>query len=150
VEDVALAKRMRSKGYSIRLFEGVHSIHCRMYTNSEEIREGFRKNFFAGFNYQWLPFISAALLHIAVFIIPWVTLVGGLIWADQLLLLLSGLSIILMLGQRLILATWFNWKWLDAITHPLGVIWFQYLGLITMRDRIWGNSAQWKGRSIQK
>jgi chlorobactene glucosyltransferase len=148
VEDVELAKQIRSKGMSVRMFEGVRGIHCRMYNSGEQIKQGFRKNFFAGFGYRWSLFITAALLHFWIFISPWILLPLAIL-AD--LFILAGLAImaiLLQFYQRWLLSRWFNWSSAYVITHPLGVIWFEYLGALTMLDRLRGKTVFWKERAV--
>jgi chlorobactene glucosyltransferase len=148
VEDVELAKRIRSAGLTLRMYEGVRSVHCRMYESHEEIRQGFRKNFFAGFGYSWILFLAAALLHLWVYVAPWILLPLSIYTGNHSITLLAGSLLLLQLLQRGFLAYWFDWSWSYIISHPLGVLWFEYLGILTMIDRLRGKQVRWKGRSV--
>ncbi|MDZ7682095.1 MAG: glycosyltransferase [Fodinibius sp.] len=70
VEDVELAKNIKRAGFSMKMYHGRNTVHCRMYTSSTELWEGFRKNFFAGFGYNLFLFLGMGLLHIITFILP--------------------------------------------------------------------------------
>lgn len=148
VEDIGLSRMVRSKGLVMRMFEGTGNVECRMYRNEKEIRSGFKKNFFAGFGYSYSFFSASALLHLIVFILPFVTLAVSLITLDPIWLFLSAAAVSLILMQRLMLAVWFGWNPLFAMTHPLAVLWFQLLGLISLFERTRGLPATWKGRQI--
>lgn len=148
VEDVALARLILKRGLRARMFEGFNTVSCRMYTDESEIRNGFRKNFFAGFGYNYLLFLIAAILHLVVFIFPFLIFPYSLLTDAPVWLFLSTVSIAVILLHRLILSIWFNWNPLYSLTHPLGVLWFQYLGIITLRDKFFKNKIVWKDRSL--
>lgn len=148
VEDVALAKIIKQKGLKMKMYHGEASISCRMYTSGKELKEGFSKNFLAGFNYNIPFFLVMALLHLIVFIVPFVTLPLGIAIWDLPLILISGLCITIILFHRFILAVWFNWKPLYAFLHPLGVLWFQQLGIKLIINHFSGKKNSWKGRTV--
>lgn len=148
VEDVELAKMVKKSGFRMRMFHGVGSISCRMYKSEAEMFAGFRKNFFIGFNRSQPIFITAAILHIIVFIIPFITLIYSLILLNSLFFFLSIASVSLILIHRLILSIWFEWDPIYSFTHPVGVLWFQRLGIISLTDHWLGKKSNWKGRKL--
>lgn len=148
VEDVELAKNIKREGLTLRMFTGMNTISCRMYRSEKEMFEGLRKNFLAGFSNSLPLFITAAILHIIVFILPFFTLMWQIVHYNPPVFFLSIASIALIFIQRLVISTWFNWNPLYVFTHPLGVIWFQRLGIIKIVDKITGKTALWKGRSV--
>ncbi|MEX2600258.1 MAG: glycosyltransferase [Balneolaceae bacterium] len=150
VEDVALAKAARKSGLRIGMFSGIGTVRCRMYRSAVELTEGLRKNFLAGF-YGSIPlFLVAGLLHLVVFILPFLALPLSLAITNSSWLFLSSASITLILLQRLMLALWFRWNPLHALSHPLGVLWFQRLGIISLLDRLKGRNVTWKGRPVNR
>jgi len=148
VEDVSLSRIVRSNGMTMRMFEGTGQVECRMYQNEKEIRSGFKKNFFAGFGYSYSFFIASALLHLIVFILPFVILPISLLAQHPIWFFLSVAAVSLILLQRLMLSVWFGWNPLFSLTHPVAVLWFQSLGAITLFDRFRGRRPSWKGREI--
>jgi chlorobactene glucosyltransferase len=148
VEDVALAKAVKHQGMSMRMYSGINSISCRMYTTEHEIFQGFRKNFFAGFSYRIIPFLFMALLHLFVFVLPFVILPLSVIYGKADWFFFSTAIITVVLYQRLILSIWQNWNPFYAITHPLAVLWFQKLGVTTLIDHTFKRTITWKKRSI--
>lgn len=148
VEDVELAKQVKKSGFRMRMFQGVGAISCRMYNNEEEMFTGFRKNFFIGFNHSYTLFTVAALLHLVVFIFPFITLIYSVAIMNTVLFFLSIASISLILLHRLILSIWFRWDPLYSFTHPIAVLWFQRLGFRSLLDQWSGKKSIWKGRNV--
>jgi chlorobactene glucosyltransferase len=148
IEDVELAKQVKHCGYRMRMFHGIGAISCRMYKNEKEMLSGFRKNFFTGFNRSPLLFIGAAILHIAVFIIPFFTMIYSLISLNTTFFFLSTACISIILIHRLFLSIWFKWDPIFAFTHPIAVMWFQRLGIISLADHWSGKKSSWKGRNV--
>tara|TARA_R100001143_G_C3361367_1_gene137136 strand:+ start:79018 stop:80190 length:1173 start_codon:yes stop_codon:yes gene_type:complete len=148
VEDVELAKQVKKSGYRMRMFHGVGAISCRMYNSEKEMFSGFRKNFFIGFNRSLLLFTIAAILHLAVFFLPFIIFIYSLIELNTALFFLSSACISIILIHRLILSIWFKWDPIYGFTHPVAVLWFQRLGVITLIDHWQGNKSSWKGRNI--
>ena len=148
VEDVELAKNIKAKGLIMDMYNGIGSVHCRMYQSQDELFEGFRKNFLAGFGYNIPLFIGMGLLHVIVFVLPYLSLAYGLLTDTTLISILSALVILIVLLQRILLSKWFNWNPLYSLTHVLGVGWFQRLGITSLQDYFGNEKASWKGREV--
>ena len=148
VEDVQLAKIAKSKGLALRMFNGIDSVSCRMYRSQKEMFQGLRKNFLAGFGNSLTLFIAAALLHLVVFILPLFTLIWSLLVLNPVLFFFSMACIVIIMLHRLMLSAWFEWDPLYSFTHPIGVCWFQWLGLVKIYDVITGRKTPWKGRDV--
>lgn len=148
IEDVELAKQVKRKGFRLRMFDGIGTITCRMYQSEQEIFEGLRKNFLEGFNNSIPAFLAAALLHLVVYILPFITLIVSIFTEDAVLFFLSLSCITLIFIDRLILSAWYRMLPVYVLTHPLGVLWFQWLGLVKVWDYFSGKSVKWKGRDL--
>ncbi|WP_158551614.1 glycosyltransferase family 2 protein [Rhodohalobacter sp. SW132] len=148
VEDVELAKRAKRNGLKLRMFEGVGSIRCRMYRSENEIFNGLRKNFFPGFGRSVPLFIIMGLIHLIVFVLPFFLLPYSLVIAFPALLFMSVASVSIILLHRFILSVWFNWNPLYGFLHPLAVLWFQRLGIVSLMDHFTGRKVKWKGRDV--
>jgi len=148
VEDVGLAKIVKTRGLTLRMFNGVDSVSCRMYRSAGEMFSGLRKNFLAGFNYSLVKFISAAVLHLIVFIVPFIAIIYSLAAGKSEILFLSVITISIILLHRLWISNWFAWNPLYAFTHPIGVAWFQVLGFVKILDHIFQRKSDWKGRKV--
>jgi len=148
VEDVELAKQLRREDLRLHMYNGINFISCRMYNNHREIWQGLRKNFFAGFKYNFLVFVAAAILHIVVFLLPPFVFIYSIITANYRLTLLSGAALLLIFTHRLLLSKMFKWEVIYGLTHVFAVLWFQFLALRCITDRLTGSKAMWKGRKI--
>lgn len=64
VEDFALAQLVKGSGYRLCVMRGINLIRTRMYTNFDELWEGWTKNLFFGLNRRWrnLTFLVSVLL----------------------------------------------------------------------------------------
>lgn len=148
VEDVELAKNLKRAGYPMKMYHGARTVSCKMYSSANELWEGFRKNFLAGFGNNLFLFIGLGILHIITFILPALLLPFLLLWGSTKLTVLCLIIITLMLIQRFIVDQWFNWKFRYGLLHPLGVMWFQVLGIKVISDYLNQESAQWKDRQV--
>ncbi len=148
IEDVELAKRAKKSGFTLRMFNGIGSISCRMYRSEQEIFNGLRKNFFAGFGRSGPLFIIVAVIHLVVFVLPFLLLPYSLYFDYPALIILSIASITIILLHRLILARWFSWDPIYGFLHPLAVLWFQRLALVSLVDYVSNRKVKWKDREI--
>lgn len=148
VEDVELAKEARRKGLTLRMFEGVGSISCRMYRSEKDIFNGLRKNFFPGFDRSVPLFLFMAALHLVVFVLPFILLPYSLYITEPALFFLSVGTVSIILLHRFILSVWFGWNPAYGFLHPVSVLWFQRLGLISLKDHFTGKKVRWKGREV--
>lgn len=144
VDDVELSKRVLEAGYSVEMFNGTGSVACRMYDSHAALFAGFRKNFFAGFNYNWPGFIAMALIHAIAWFLP----LAGLFSSSPEILFLSALALLLMLFNRIMLLRMFQYPVVWAWIQWFGVLWFQVLGLVCMTDRLFKREVQWKNRPL--
>ena len=161
VEDVMLAKNIVRAGKTMKMFHGTDRIWCRMYRNHKEVFSGFRKNFFAGFGYRYLPFMLAWLLHIAVYLMPPVLLVLALLsvqletvfpgtaaFEQKLITWLSVFAVSAAFLQRATITFFMKWPSITAMMHLPGILWFQMLAIVVISDRLGNRQASWKGRKV--
>lgn len=148
VEDVELARNIKQAGFSMKMYHGLKAVHCRMYNSGDELWEGFRKNFFAGFGQNAYLFIGMMALTFITFILPTIALPFLIFFDAGLPLILCIIAIILMLLQRFIINRRFNWNQLYGLLHPVGVGWFQVLGIRVLSDYFNQESAEWKNRKL--
>lgn len=148
IEDGELAKNIKRAGLPMKMYHGIGSVHCRMYSSASQIYEGFRKNFLVGFNYNIPLFVLMALLQFTVFLVPFGALLYGVLAGSLIHILLSAMVILIFTLQRIILDYWFKWNPLYSLLHAAGVLWFQLLGIIVLQDYSKDRPVTWKGRKI--
>ncbi|GAB5408976.1 MAG: hydroxychlorobactene glucosyltransferase CruC [Balneolaceae bacterium] len=147
VEDMELAKNLKSNGLKLQMMHGVDSVYCRMYTSHSEIWNGFKKNFLAGFGNTY-EFGFMGVLHFFVFLIPVFSLGIGFLKSDSILILLSVTTIIFIIIQRAFLSFLFKWNFSFAFLHIISVVWFQILGIVSVFNKLLGIKSNWKGREV--
>jgi len=147
VEDMELARIIKSQALSLSMMNGIDSVYCRMYSSGSEIWQGFQKNFLSGFG-NLFEFLFMAVLHALFFLFPIYTLINGILFSEQTIVMLSAAVIGIYIFQRLMLNLWFRWNWITAFLHAFSVVWFQILGLKCLVNRIFGLKSSWKGRSV--
>jgi len=151
VEDVWLARNVLQQGFRMRMFHGVDTIHCRMYRSHSEIWNGFRKNFFAGFDNNLFLFLMMSVLHLLAYILPvFVLLVSLFVPIPHLVMLLSFLCVGIFLVHRMLLGIWLKWPIHYSLTHPIGVLWFQILAMRVLSDYFFRKPVTWKGETVNQ
>lgn len=149
VEDVALARNIKYAGYSMNMYHGRDVVSCRMYRSHRELWQGLRKNFMAGFGYNLPLFFVMGLLHLIAYLMPLLALPVLVIWDSSMILLgLCTAASLLVFTQRFIINRWFDWSIFYVLLHPLGIGWFQVLGIQVLKDYLTRESPYWKGRSL--
>ena len=148
VEDVELAKKIKSMGFTLRMLHGAKSVYCRMYTSHSEIWSGLRKNFFTGFNKNVPLFGVMALVHLLVYVLPFIVLGVGIFKQNAELIIQSSILASIILIQRMTLSALFKWDMLYSLLHPFSVLWYQVLGIQCLIDYFIDKKAVWKGREV--
>ena len=140
VEDVALARRVKSKGLELRMVDGAGLIACRMYTDWPTVRAGFAKNILAGHGNSPLSLLVSTLWHGLLFIYPWLWFFwSGSGWA--LGLIVVGVAI------RAVTAAFTRQRPLDALLMPLSVLLMTRIAAQSIWWH-WRGGPWWKGRVI--
>lgn len=147
VEDMELARNLKSSGFLLQMLHGVEAVHCRMYNSHPEIWNGFKKNFLAGFG-NLFEFTIIGILHFIVFMLPLFALGMGIIENEPSTIILSIIILSIIFIQRIILSLLFKWNIFYSFLHPVSVLWFQVLGLISILNKALGIKSSWKGREV--
>lgn len=147
VEDMELARTLKKDSFKLKMYHGLDSVKCRMYTNHADIWSGFQKNFLAGFG-NLFEFIFMGIVHLIVFLFPVYTLIIGLLTNNTFLTGLSVTALLLVILQRLLLNITFKWSIWTAFLHPFSVFWYQVLGLSCILKKAFGIKTNWKGRKV--
>jgi chlorobactene glucosyltransferase len=136
VEDVMLARRVKSLGYRLRMADGAGLIRCRMYDGWPAVRDGFAKNILAGHGGSVIFLLASTVFHWIVFILPWILW----IW-DWRFAVLGAIGVML----RGTTASFTRQRFFDAVLMPLSVV---LMTMIAARSIIWHyrGGPRWKGR----
>jgi len=143
LEDVALARAVKSSGRRIRFRYGANAVRTRMYRNYRQLRDGWTKNLALLFPKPgWL-----AMKTMALWALPWIVLFLRLVGVlnDPAWQAITGLSLFLVLVR----ITRANFPWNITLLGALfGMPMFAYLLLRSKRAHANG-SVSWKGRTYK-
>ena len=157
VEDLALARKIKSSGFKLRYLLGLDALSLGMYQNFSCLWEGWSKNWFIGLEKSVLKAAGSALIVFWLFSIPWIILIFStilsLILTDSLIyfvpiICLSAIGV----GLQFLLRIWTFRKF----KLPLDYWWLMSAGgliiLLLGPTSIWrtltGKGWTWKGRSL--
>lgn len=139
VEDMELARAIKLHNKKVITLLGDTTVYCKMYSEYSDAFSGFSKNFFPGFNTNYVVFLfmllSASLLSFLPFILTFLIIKFAIIVG---LILASRIMIAIMSKQNIVYA---------VILHPAQMIMIVLLGInsvIVTKKK----TARWKGRLI--
>ncbi len=148
LEDVTLARMVKSRGMRLHMADGGGVINARMYEDWPTVRDGYAKNILAGYGNSVPVLLLATIFHWLLFLFPVAWLITG--WAFgangwpqiPLILTIAGLTI------RAVTAAFSRQRVLDALLMPVSVL---LMTAIAMRSIRWHYSGgpRWKGRIIE-
>ena len=146
VEDLALAKAIKSSGHRLLYLLGIDLVRLRMYQDLQSLWEGWTKNWYLGVDRNPFKAIGSALVVLGGFSLPWLLLPLG--WLNPSLALIGLLGIGFQLAIRL-------WSRIRFAT-PLRYWWLAWLGGLLIGAivpaSIWktstGQGWTWRGRSL--
>ncbi len=152
LEDVLLARAVKTAGYRMLYVDAQDLVRCRMYHSFNEVWSGFSKNLFALYSYA-LPFaLIALLLNILLFIAPPLLVTAALLFplpAAVLLLALASYSLAVLM--RLLLTLRFvhtqrGLMLLLCFLHPISIALECLILLNSIRWHYRKKGTVWKGR----
>ncbi|WP_010307782.1 glycosyltransferase family 2 protein [Synechococcus sp. CB0101] len=157
VEDLALARRIKTQGYRLRYLLGLDVAELNMYANFAALWEGWSKNWFLGLDSSVPKALSAAGVVVLMFSGPWLLLGAGLLlswwmpWQRSwwlVLLLLAGCGVLLQLALRVWSRRQFQvplhlWWLMGAGGLLVGAI-----GPTSVWRTLTGRGWTWKGRQL--
>ncbi|MCA9953543.1 MAG: glycosyltransferase [Anaerolineales bacterium] len=140
IEDVALAKAIKSHKLRLRMADGNRLVSCRMYQNWPKVRAGFAKNILAGHGGS-IPFLLlSTIFHWLVFLFPWLWFAASLnMWP----LVLGLAGVVLRMGT----AVFTHQRPLDALLMPASVLLMTRIAFQSIQWQRRG-TAEWKGRKL--
>lgn len=138
VEDMAFAKKLKSKSKTVKTVLGGDAVSCTMYKDFNSAVNGFSKNFFPGFGLSASLFILLLISFLILFLLPF-----GL-------LPLRGFDIIagIILLQRIFISIPSRQNILqNSLLHPFQMIILFYVGITSVVKTLTGK-VEWKSRKV--
>ncbi len=150
VEDIVLGKKTKKSGMRLVMALGNGLVHCRMYHNWRQVREGFAKNILAGHGGQPIFLLISAVFHWLLFIFPWVWLFWGFIapetqgWFEFPLA-----AVALGVGARALSAAVSRHNLLDTLLMPVSTVFMTVIAGQSLWWHYTQGGPQWKGRVVK-
>lgn len=142
LDDITLARHIKSAGLRLRLVEANHLVTCRMYSNWTEVRDGTAKSLLGSSGNRLWPIHLAVLLQCWLFVFPWFLLVQSTERRTALVAILLGT------GMRLLGARSHHQRWQEALIMPVSILALAASALQATRWKIRHGGALWKGRVV--
>ncbi len=150
IDDLMLARQIKSAGLRWRFMNLTDLISCRMYQGSREAFDGFSKNLFAAFNFHLLFFCFAFFWLIVLFLEPLIILMlsafgkAPLARLDELVLCI-GLSLLLWLIPFLDLRIPFYL----SLFYPANILAIEAIAFRSLHLTLTGQLS-WKDRTLSR
>jgi chlorobactene glucosyltransferase len=148
VDDVALARELKSSGGRVRNLDGSRHVSCRMYESFPQLWEGFSKNLRAGFEDSTPTFLIFHAVEFYWGLWPFLVLIAagcGLPGVGSGAVALAGAQAVLVLGQR----GWIAWRCRQPVStlfwHPAAQMIVLAIAANSWRWHATGR-IRWKGR----
>lgn len=144
VDDMALCRRAKERGFRVVFADGHLLARCRMYASNEALWKGFTKNLYEGIGGSLIALTAVTGLYAAAFLGPLLFVVLAAAGLSQLLLPgIVGLAANLL--QRALLAVRHGYGADSVLLHPIGVLAFLAIALDSARRTRLGR-IEWSGR----
>lgn len=144
VDDMALARRIKTAGMRFVFADGHHIAQCRMYQRSGDVWEGFSKNLYEGIGHHPLALMGVGGVYAGAFLLPYGLVAWGVATKQDDMRLALGA-----LGANITLRAMLAWRFaqpLEGIAlHPLGVLGLGAIALNSARVYYKGQQT-WRGR----
>lgn len=145
LEDVALAKLMRRRGYRTFVVNGKRLLRVRMYHNLRELIDGWTKTAYGAMNYNFALMILAIGGLFWAALQPFITVAYGVTVADETWVYLGGFQILGIAFRRLGDARENDFPLWSILLHPFALLVVHYMQLSALWQYYFG-SYHWKGR----
>jgi cellulose synthase/poly-beta-1,6-N-acetylglucosamine synthase-like glycosyltransferase len=157
VEDLALARTIKTSGFRLRYVLGLDAVDLQMYPNLSALWEGWTKNWFLGLDRNIPKALAAGGVVVLMFASPWILLPTCAVLAVVLLgptvmIVASALLAAMALVLQIVLRFWIQ----DRFGVPMRFWWLMGAGgllvgaiaPVSVWRSITGRGWTWKGRSL--
>ena len=154
VEDMAFCRLVKKRGFRVAFLDGHFIARCRMYTNAQEVWEGFSKNLYRGVGANMGSLLGVFALYLTCFVVPYAIVVGvaastaigvplgngfePLLWA-------AVVGVAANTALRTVIALRYHQSLWGVVTHPVAVL---VLVAIGINSFVWHRrgAIRWRGR----
>ena len=157
VEDLALARTIKTSGFRLRYVLGLDAVDLQMYPNLSALWEGWTKNWFLGLDRNIPKALAAGGVVVLMFASPWILLPTCAVLAvvflgPTVMIVASSLLAAMALVLQIVLRFWIQ----DRFGVPVRFWWLMGAGgllvgaiaPVSVWRSITGRGWTWKGRSL--
>ncbi|NQW62360.1 MAG: glycosyltransferase family 2 protein, partial [Deltaproteobacteria bacterium] len=144
VDDMALCRRAKERGFRVVFADGHLLARCRMYASNEALWKGFTKNLYEGIGGSLFALTAVTGLYAAAFLAPWALAAASASWSA--FALPAAVGVAANLTQRSLLAARHGYGPDSVLLHPLGVLVFLAIAIDSARRTRQGR-IEWSGRT---
>ena len=157
VEDLALARTIKTSGFCLRYVLGLDAVDLQMYPNLSALWEGWTKNWFLGLDRNIPKALAAGGVVVLMFASPWILLPSSIVLAvlsfgATLIVIASSLLAAMALVLQIVLRVWIQ----DRFGVPVKFWWLMGAGGLLVGAiapvSVWrsltGRGWTWKGRPL--
>ncbi|MEM6690805.1 MAG: glycosyltransferase [Planctomycetota bacterium] len=145
-DGVKLPRAFRSAGLRTDVVDGSSIATCRMYQNAAQVLRGVLKNATEGIASP-KTIIPFSVLLLGGSVLPWLTVVLGVLEGSLWAVALSTFAIVLSCMPRFVAAKQLRQSLVGAIFHPPSVALFIALQWVALVQSLIGYQVQWRGRA---
>jgi len=151
LEDIGLAKRVKTSGASIMIADAKDQFSIRMYHSLQEIWVGWRKNIFLALRRSILKTFYYVFIVLGFVVTPWLW-VGYHSWAGSVwwLQMVSWIGLGLVLMTELGLCHELRLKPYNLLLFPLGAVIMCGILINSMIHILFKGRSEWRGRTYHK
>ena len=157
VEDLALARTIKTSGFRLRYLLGLDAVDLQMYPNLSALWEGWTKNWFLGLDRNIPKALAAGGVVVLMFASPWILLPSCVVLAvlsfgSTVMVVASSLLAAMALVLQIVLRVWIQ----DRFGVPVRFWWLMGAGGLLVGAiapaSVWrsltGRGWTWKGRPL--
>ena len=157
VEDLALARTIKTSGFCLRYVLGLDAVDLQMYPNLSALWEGWTKNWFLGLDRNIPKALAAGGVVVLMFASPWILLPSSIVLAvlsfgATPMVIASSLLAAMALALQIVLRVWIQ----DRFGVPVKFWWLMGAGGLLVGAiapvSVWrsltGRGWTWKGRPL--
>ncbi len=157
VEDLALAKKIKSSGFKLRFLLGLDALELRMYSDFSALWEGWSKNWCLGLDGSIFKSVGSSIIVFVLFSLPWIlipSITFYMFLKNEITILLSASFLISLLGVELqyLLRLWTRKRFMFPLKYwwlmGVGGLIILIIGPTSAIKTITGRGWTWKGRSL--
>ena len=146
VEDMSLAKAVKRAGHPVTLAD-VHDVTTtRMYQNSSEVWNGYKKNMYEGLGRKDALLLGTLLMYTLMYLVPPLGLIFGVFTGDMNALTYGLAGTLLGMAVKRVADYAGGQPWWLALLQPISMACVIAIGIASWRAGRSGKGYVWKGR----